>query len=148
MEYLNIAQLWSNIFHIKISETILHFLCSCSYLFAFILSCQFYWHIRLKSTAFCDTILWQLYAATVIFYWRKVKAHETCSNMLQKNSKTQHTKRQLDSTVHIKQRKNQLASVGILKWYINSIQIKKYIICDTSLQLFILMSEYKMSWAK
>ena len=29
----------------------LHFLCSCSYLFTFLLSSQLYWHIRLKSTA-------------------------------------------------------------------------------------------------
>jgi len=33
-------------------QTILHFLCSCSYLFTFLLSSQFYWHIRLKSTAY------------------------------------------------------------------------------------------------
>ena len=33
-------------------QTLLHFLCSCSYLFTFLLSSQFYWHIRLKSTAY------------------------------------------------------------------------------------------------
>ena len=33
-------------------QTILHFLCSCSYLFTLQLSSQFYWHIRLKSTAY------------------------------------------------------------------------------------------------
>ena len=32
--------------------TILHFLCSCSYLFTFLLSSQFYWHICLKSAAY------------------------------------------------------------------------------------------------
>jgi len=30
----------------------LYFLCSCSYLFTFLLFSQFYWHIRLKSTAY------------------------------------------------------------------------------------------------
>ena len=30
----------------------LRFLCSCSYLFTFVLYSQFYWHIRLKSTAY------------------------------------------------------------------------------------------------
>ena len=50
MEYLNIIQLWRKIFHVKY-KTILHFLCSCSYLFTFLLSSQFYWHIRLRSTA-------------------------------------------------------------------------------------------------
>jgi len=33
-------------------QTILHFLCSCSYLVIFLLSSQFYWQIRLKSTAY------------------------------------------------------------------------------------------------
>jgi len=33
-------------------QTVLHFLCSCSYLFTFLLSSQFYWHIHLKSTAY------------------------------------------------------------------------------------------------
>jgi len=33
-------------------QTKLHFFCRCSYLFTFILSSQFYWHIRLKSTAY------------------------------------------------------------------------------------------------
>ena len=33
-------------------QTIRHFLCSCSCLFTFLLSSQFYWHIRLKSTAY------------------------------------------------------------------------------------------------
>ena len=30
----------------------LHFLCSCSYLFTFLISSQFYWHIGLKSTSY------------------------------------------------------------------------------------------------
>ena len=30
----------------------LHFLCSCWYVFMFLLSSQFYWHIRLKATAY------------------------------------------------------------------------------------------------
>ena len=30
----------------------LHFLCSCSYLFTFLLSSEFYWHTRLNSTAY------------------------------------------------------------------------------------------------
>jgi len=33
-------------------QTVLHFLCSCSYLFTFLLSSQFYWHIHLKSTGY------------------------------------------------------------------------------------------------
>jgi len=33
-------------------QTKLHFFCRCSYLFTFILYSQFYWHIRLKSTAY------------------------------------------------------------------------------------------------
>ena len=33
-------------------QTLLHFLHSCSHLFAFLLSSQFYWHIRLKPTAY------------------------------------------------------------------------------------------------
>jgi len=33
-------------------QIILHFLCSCFYLFTFLLSSQFYWHIHLKSTAY------------------------------------------------------------------------------------------------
>ena len=33
-------------------QTMLHFLCSCSYLFKLLLSSQFYWHVRLKSTAY------------------------------------------------------------------------------------------------
>ena len=33
-------------------QTILHFICSCSYLFTFLISSQFYRHIRLKSTAY------------------------------------------------------------------------------------------------
>jgi len=33
-------------------QTMLHFLCRCSFLFTFLLSSQSYWHIRLKSTAY------------------------------------------------------------------------------------------------
>ena len=33
-------------------QTVLHFICSCSYLFTFLPSSQFYWRIRLKSTAY------------------------------------------------------------------------------------------------
>jgi len=33
-------------------HAMLHFLCRCSYLFTFIISSQFYWHIRLKSTVY------------------------------------------------------------------------------------------------
>ena len=33
-------------------QTLLHFLYSCSHLLAFLLSSQFYWHIRLKPTAY------------------------------------------------------------------------------------------------
>ena len=33
-------------------QTMLHFLCRCSYLFTFLLSSQVYWHIRLKATAY------------------------------------------------------------------------------------------------
>ena len=41
----------SKIFYVKMSpQTMLHFLCSCSYLFAFLLSSQFYWHVCLTST--------------------------------------------------------------------------------------------------
>jgi len=53
IEYLNIKQLWRKISYMKISDnTVLHFLCSCSFLITFLLSYQFYWHIRLKSTAY------------------------------------------------------------------------------------------------
>jgi len=33
-------------------QTMLHFICRCSYLFTFLLFSQFHWHIRLKSTAY------------------------------------------------------------------------------------------------
>ena len=33
-------------------QTVLHFLSSCSYFFTFLLSTQFYWHIRLRSAAY------------------------------------------------------------------------------------------------
>ena len=50
---LNISwQLWHIMFHVKISGNAPFFLCCCSYLFTFLLSSQFYWHIRLKSTAY------------------------------------------------------------------------------------------------
>ena len=51
IEYLNIKQLWSKYLSWKY-ETMLHFLCSYSYLFTFLLFSQFYWHIRWKSTAY------------------------------------------------------------------------------------------------
>jgi len=35
-------------------QTLFHFLCSCLYWFMFLLSSQFYWHIRLKLTADFD----------------------------------------------------------------------------------------------
>jgi len=44
--------LWRKMFHVKISDNTSFFLCSCFYLFTFLLSSQFYWHIRLKSTAY------------------------------------------------------------------------------------------------
>ena len=50
-----------------------HFLISCSYLFTFLLSSQFYWHrpIRLKSTAYffdqpCRSIIYNIIVVTVI----------------------------------------------------------------------------------
>ena len=55
IEYLNIKQLWV-ICYVKYFtwkyRPMLHFLCSCLYLFTFLLSSKFYWHIRLKSTAY------------------------------------------------------------------------------------------------
>jgi len=43
----------------------LHFLCSCSYFFTFLQSSQFYWHIRLKSTANVAYFFWPtLYIAS------------------------------------------------------------------------------------
>ena len=51
VEYLNIKQLWRKIFRVK-CQTMLHFLGSSSHLFSFLLSSQFHWHIRLKSTAY------------------------------------------------------------------------------------------------
>jgi len=50
-----------------------HFLCSCSYLFTFLLSFHFCWHIRLESTAYffdppCISLQWTVIATCSVYF--------------------------------------------------------------------------------
>jgi len=52
----------------------LSFLCRCSYLFKFLLSSQFYWHIHLKSTAYfldppCTADVWKILESACVNSW-------------------------------------------------------------------------------